>query len=184
MKVILLEDVKSLGKKGQIVNVSDGYARNMILPKKLGLEATPKNLNDLKLQKANEEKVAKEVYEASKPTQVCYGEVTSDSPLKIQVDQKLVLEEEQLVLCRSVTDYECDVEFSLKTEKLQHNHTGVHGPTQPVTLQYKVKNKKKMKVYNALKKGDAVLLIREQGGQKYIVIDRIKPIPEVKGEWV
>ena len=61
MKVILLEDVKALGKKGQIVNVSDGYARNMILPKKLGLEATPKNLNDLKLQKANEEKVAKEV---------------------------------------------------------------------------------------------------------------------------
>ena len=60
MKVILLEDVKSLGKKGEIVNVSDGYARNMILPKKLGLEATPKNLNDLKLQKANEEKVAQE----------------------------------------------------------------------------------------------------------------------------
>ena len=54
MKVILLEDVKSLGKKGEIVNVSDGYARNMILPKKLGVEATPKNLNDLKLQKANE----------------------------------------------------------------------------------------------------------------------------------
>ena len=47
MKVILLEDVKALGKKGEIVNVSDGYARNMILPKKLGLEATPKNLNDL-----------------------------------------------------------------------------------------------------------------------------------------
>ena len=67
MKVILLEDVKALGKKGQIVNVSDGYARNMILPKKLGLEATPKNLNDLKLQKANEEKVAKEVYEAGRP---------------------------------------------------------------------------------------------------------------------
>lgn len=88
------------------------------------------------------------------------------------------------MLCRNVTDYECDVEFSLKTEKLQHNHTGVHGQTQPVTLQYKVKNKKKMKAYNALKKGDAVLLIREQGGQKYIVIDRIKPIPEVKGEWV
>ena len=60
MKVILLEDVKSLGKKGQIVNVSDGYARNMILPKKLGVEATPKNLNDLKLQKANAEKVAQE----------------------------------------------------------------------------------------------------------------------------
>ena len=63
MKVILLEDVKALGKKGEIVNVSDGYARNCILPKKLGLEATSKNLNDLKLQKANEAKVAQEQLE-------------------------------------------------------------------------------------------------------------------------
>ena len=66
MKGILLEDVKSLGKKGQIVNVSDGYARNMILPKKLGVEATSKNLNDLKLRKANEEKVAQENLDAAK----------------------------------------------------------------------------------------------------------------------
>ena len=66
MKVILLEDVKSLGQKGQIVNVSDGYARNMILPKKLGVEATSKNLNDLKLRKANEEKVAQENLDAAK----------------------------------------------------------------------------------------------------------------------
>ena len=63
MKIILLEDVKALGKKGEIVNVSDGYARNCILPKKLGLEATSKNLNDLKLQKANEAKVAQELLE-------------------------------------------------------------------------------------------------------------------------
>ena len=54
-----------MGKKGDIVKVSDGYARNMILPKKLGVEATPKNLNDLKLQKANEEKVAQENLEAA-----------------------------------------------------------------------------------------------------------------------
>ena len=66
MKVILLEDVKALGKKGEIVNVSDGYARNCILPKKLGLEATSKNLNDLKLQKANEAKVAQEQLEEAK----------------------------------------------------------------------------------------------------------------------
>lgn len=66
MKVILLQDVKALGKKGEIVNVNDGYARNFILPKKLGLEATGKNLNDLKLQKANEEKVAQQILDEAK----------------------------------------------------------------------------------------------------------------------
>ena len=66
MKVILLENVKSLGKKGEIVNVNDGYARNFILPKKLGVEATGKNLNDLKLQKNNEKKVAQENLDAAK----------------------------------------------------------------------------------------------------------------------
>ena len=65
MKVILLQDVKSLGKKGEIVEVSDGYARNYVLPKKLGAEANSKNMNDLKLQKANEEKVAKQQLEAA-----------------------------------------------------------------------------------------------------------------------
>ena len=66
MKVILLEDVKSLGKKGEVVNVNDGYARNFIFPKKLGLEANQKNMNELKLQKAHEEKVAKEQLEEAK----------------------------------------------------------------------------------------------------------------------
>lgn len=66
MKIILLEDVKALGKKGEIVNVNDGYARNFILPKKLGVEANSKNLNDLKLQNANQEKVAQETLEAAR----------------------------------------------------------------------------------------------------------------------
>ena len=66
MKVILLEDVKSLGKKGEIVNVSDGYGRNMILPKKLGVLATPENMNTLKLQKANPENIAQENLEAAR----------------------------------------------------------------------------------------------------------------------
>lgn len=65
MKVILLQDVKSVGKKGDTVEVSEGYARNFILKKKLGVEANNATLNDLKLQKANEEKVAKEQYEAA-----------------------------------------------------------------------------------------------------------------------
>ena len=65
MKVILLSDVKSLGKKDDIVNVSDGYARNMLLPKKLAVEATGKALNDLKARKAYEEKVAAENYQAA-----------------------------------------------------------------------------------------------------------------------
>ena len=65
MKVILLEDVKSLGKKGEIVDVNDGYARNFILKKKKGVEANSKNLNDLKLKKANDDKLAQEQYEAA-----------------------------------------------------------------------------------------------------------------------
>ena len=66
MKVILIEDVKALGKKGEIVNVSDGYARNKLFPGKLAVDASSKNINDLKLQKSHEEKVAKEIYEEAK----------------------------------------------------------------------------------------------------------------------
>ena len=66
MKIILLQDEKKLGKKGDIIEASEGYARNYILPKKIGVEATPKNMNDLKLQKANESKIAQEQLDAAK----------------------------------------------------------------------------------------------------------------------
>ena len=66
MKIILLQDEKKLGKKGDIIEASEGYARNYILPKKIGVEATSKNMNDLKLQKANEEKKAQELLDAAK----------------------------------------------------------------------------------------------------------------------
>lgn len=82
MEVILLEDVKSLGKKGQIVKINDGYARNYVLPKKLGIEATSKNLNDLKLQKANEDKIAKEHLDAAKALAAKIEEVTVKMQIK------------------------------------------------------------------------------------------------------
>ena len=66
MKIILLQDVKKLGKKGEIIEANDGYARNYIIPQKIGVEANGKNLNDLKLQKSNQEKVAQEQLSAAK----------------------------------------------------------------------------------------------------------------------
>ena len=78
MEIVLLEDVKTLGKKGQIVKVNEGYARNFILPKKLGIEATAKNLNDLKLQKANADRIAAEQLAAAKElaAQIEKGSIT------------------------------------------------------------------------------------------------------------
>lgn len=81
MKVILLEDVKSLGKKGDLVEVNDGYARNFILAKKLGLEVTAKNMNDLKLKKAHEDKLAAQRLEEAK--------VFAEELKKVQVTLKI-----------------------------------------------------------------------------------------------
>lgn len=82
MKVILLEDVKALGKKGDVVNVSDGYARNAILPKKLGVEATSKNLNDLKLQNQHADKVAAENLENARQLAAVIEKTTVEVKLK------------------------------------------------------------------------------------------------------
>ena len=82
MKIILLQDEKKLGKKGEIIEVSDGYARNYVLPKKVGVEATPKNLNDLKLQKANADKVALEQLNDAKALAEVLGEKTVEVKMK------------------------------------------------------------------------------------------------------
>ncbi|MDE6626633.1 MAG: 50S ribosomal protein L9 [Lachnospiraceae bacterium] len=66
MEVILLEDVKNVGKKGEVVKVNDGYGRNVLIKKKQAVEATGKNLNDLKLKKANDDKIAAENLAAAK----------------------------------------------------------------------------------------------------------------------
>lgn len=81
MEIILLQDVKALGKKGEIVKVSDGYARNFILPKKLGLEATKQNLYDLNMQKAAEEKRHKEILEEAR----AFGKKLEELTIKISI---------------------------------------------------------------------------------------------------
>lgn len=81
MEVILLQDVKSLGKKGEIVKVNEGYARNFILPKKLGLEANAKNLNDLKLANIRADKQAKEELDAAK----AFAVVIEQAPVKAKL---------------------------------------------------------------------------------------------------
>lgn len=81
MEVILLEDVKSLGKKGEIVKVNEGYARNFILKKNLGVEANAKNLNELKLQKKHEEKVAQEKLDAAK----AFAEELKDKSVTVSI---------------------------------------------------------------------------------------------------
>ena len=86
MKGILVEDVKALGKKGEMVNVSDGYARNMLFPKKLALEASAKNINDLKLKKAHDEKVAKEQLADAR----AFAEELAKAQLGYDIDKKKI----------------------------------------------------------------------------------------------
>ncbi len=81
MEIILLQDVKALGKKGEIVKVSDGYARNFILPKKLGLEATKQNMYDLNMQKAAEEKRQKEILEEAR----AFGKKLEELTIKVSI---------------------------------------------------------------------------------------------------
>ena len=114
MKIILLQDEKKLGKKGDIIEASEGYARNYILPKKIGVEATSKNMNDLKLQKANEEKVAQENLDAAKALAAeletkqvmvkikageggkTFGSVSSKEQHGIEIDKKKIVLPESL----------------------------------------------------------------------------------------
>jgi len=89
MKVILLQDVKSLGKEGEIINVSDGYARNYIIPKKLGLEATTKNLNDLKLKKKYDARLAEGVLEDAKALAERLGKGQIELEMKVGEGERL-----------------------------------------------------------------------------------------------
>ena len=123
---------------------------------------------------------AVQAVDAGKPVHLLFGQVISASPLKIQVDQKSIYTEKMLVLARDVTDYEVDIEVKHLTEK----RAGGSGAAAYESHDHEYKGRKKIKIYNALIVGDWVVLGRIQGGKLFVVLDRIKPIPKLTGEWL
>lgn len=123
---------------------------------------------------------AVEAVDQSKPVHLLFGQVISVSPLKIQVDQKTAYTQKMLVLTRNVTDFEVDMTVSHVTKK----RAGGSGDPAFEAHDHEYKGKKKFLVHNALIVGDWVVLGRIQGGKRFVVFDRIKPIPELKGEWL
>ncbi len=140
-------------------------------------------------------KAAHEVNEASKPMNIVLGTVMSISPLIVSIDQRIHLTEEFLILTKQVTDHYVDVVVNLNSELegvpgLGHSHTCPEGSTSTglsnaiaqTKHRHKIKGTKKILMKYGLKVGDDVLLVRVQGGQKYVILDTIKPLtPE--GEW-
>lgn len=114
-------------------------------------------------------KAAVEAVESTKPVNVCFGEVVSVSPLKINVEQKMILGKKQLILTRNVTDFSTMVTVDWSTE----NKSGGTGEGSFASHSHKITGKKKITVHNDLAVGDDVILVRQQGGQKFIVLDRI-----------
>lgn len=114
-------------------------------------------------------KASREEREASKPVQVYFGEVISKSPLNINVEQKMVLGENQLILSRNVTDFVTMISVSWETE----DKAGGEEETASETHAHRISGQKQIVVHNALETGDEVILIRQQEGQKFIVLDRI-----------
>lgn len=146
MKVILLEDVKSLGKKGQIVEVNTGYARNFVLPKGIGVEATQKNLNDLKLKTAHDEKVAKEKLEAAKKLAENLKEKEVTTTMKVGEGGRTfgsISSKEIAELCKSQLKLDIDKKKILIKEPIRSIGTTIVGiklhPEVTAELRVKVK---------------------------------------------
>ncbi len=115
-------------------------------------------------------KASLDAVESTKPVNVVFGKVVSASPLKILVEQKITLGEAQLILCRHVTDYDNEITVvDWNTE----NKSGGGGYDSFSSHNHELVGKKKIIVHNQLKQGEEVVLIRQQSGQKYIVIDRL-----------
>lgn len=123
-------------------------------------------------------KAAQDANESAKPVNICFGKVVNKSPLKINVEQKMILGEEQLILTRNVTDYMTTVTVQWKTEEDEagHQHKESGGDDTEfaeAVHMHEIKGQKNVLMHNALKLGDEVILLRQQEGQKYIVLDRI-----------
>lgn len=116
-------------------------------------------------------RAARDERESSKPVNVYFGEVVSKSPLKINVEQKMVLGESQLILTRNVTDYMTTVTVQWNTEIGVLSSDGK--TTAPPPHLHGIVGVKNFLMHNALEVGDEVILIRQQEGQKFIVVDRI-----------
>lgn len=115
-------------------------------------------------------RTALEAVNNSSPTSVLFGLVLSNSPLEIQVEQKLVLTKEFLILTKNVTDYDIDISVDWKTENKELNLEDINIDT---SHNHSIVGTKKIIIHNALKKGDKVILLQQQGGQKFIVLDKI-----------
>lgn len=118
-------------------------------------------------------KAALEAVDASKPVEVCFGKVTSASPLKILVEQKLLLGEAQLVLARSVTNYKTSIIGGNIKNYYYTGSTADSGTAAVDPEHVHAIGRIEVTVHNGLVAGDEVILIRQQGGQKYVVVDRI-----------
>lgn len=137
-------------------------------------------------------KAALDAVKADKPVEVCFGNVVGTNPLKISVEQKLTLGEEQLVLTKAVKDHWVDIEVSHFTVNdnfmiPDHVHGTPAGPTDmgnlDTTHKHGYKGRKKIMIYNGLKTGEKVLLVRFGGGQRFVVLDRVGE-HGVSGEWI
>lgn len=127
------------------------------------------SLRDFKSLIPTIKRIAVEAVNATKPTSIVYGRVISTSPLRINIEQKMTLSKAQLVLTRNVTDF--DIEMTVDHET--GYRSGGSGESSFASHNHSYSGKKTFTVHNGLVTGDEVLMVQMQGGQKYIVLDRV-----------
>lgn len=118
-------------------------------------------------------KITLEAVESAKPTALVYGKVSQESPLEISLEQKLTLTTAQLVLSRNVTEFQHEMTLDHRTEEDIHSHTTPEGECSEEAHSHGYLGKKVFLVHHQLTLGEEVLLLRMQGGQKYLVLDRV-----------